>query len=124
MHDSGEREYFATGAMRDTAADKPRMELISPFAMQALGEWLRLGALKYNSRNWESGIPFTRCIASILRHTESFLAGDDSEDNAAGIMCNAMFLLHYQEMIRRGVLPEAVDDRPDYTTPGADLDPI
>lgn len=30
MHDSGGRREFATGSMRDTAADKPRLALISP----------------------------------------------------------------------------------------------
>jgi hypothetical protein len=114
MSDSGSRQAFTTGAVRDAAPDKPRMELISPFAMLRLGNWLRIGAQKYADRNWEKGIPITRCIASLLRHVEAYLAGDQSEDHPAAAMCNAMFIIHYEEMIRQGVLPENLDDRPNY----------
>ncbi len=115
MHDSGERQQFLTGAMRDTAADKPRMVLISPFAMRRLAHWLTIGAKKYEDRNWEKGIPITRCLDSLLRHVEAYLAGEDNEDHLAAAMCNVMFILHYEEMIRRGVLPAELDDRPRYT---------
>jgi hypothetical protein len=37
-----------------------------------------------------------------------------AEDHAAAMMCNAMFILHYQAMIERGVLPASLDDRPNY----------
>jgi hypothetical protein len=124
MHDSGKRQHFGTGAVRDTADDKPRMELISPFAMRRLGEWLRLGAIKYSDRNWEAGMTITRCLASLLRHAEDYLAGDNTEDNMAACMCNAMFILHYEEMIRRGVLPKELDDRPDYSNSAAITDRI
>jgi hypothetical protein len=114
MHDSGERQEFDTGAVRDTAGDKPRMELISPFAIRRLGTWLGLGAKKYADRNWEKGIPITRCLASLLRHAEAYLAGDSEEDHMAACMCNAMFILHYEEMLKRGVLSRELDDRPRY----------
>ena len=62
MTDSGKRQSFGKGmAIRDTAADKPRPDLISPFAEERLGDWLRMGAAKYAERNWENGMPFTRC---------------------------------------------------------------
>ena len=115
MHDSGERQQFGTGAVRDTAADKPRLELVSPFAMRRLGIWLDLGAKKYESRNWEMGIPITRCLASLLRHAEAYLAGESDEDHMAACMTNAMFIMHYEEMIQRGVLPKEIDDRPNYS---------
>jgi hypothetical protein len=114
MHDSGERQEFSTGAVRDCAAGKPRLELISPFALRRLGDWLAAGARKYQDRNWESGIPITRCLASLLRHAEAYLAGEDDEDHMAAVMCNAMFIMHYEDMIARGVLPADLDDRPCY----------
>ena len=110
---SGSEQTFCTGAVRDSGS-KPRMELISPFAMRRLGDWLRLGADRYADRNWEKGIPICRCVASLLRHTFAYLAGDTSEDHMAACMCNAMFILHYEEMIKRGVLPADLDDRPNY----------
>ena len=107
-------EQFSTGAVRDVADEKPRPDLVSPFAMERLGEWLRIGATKYSDRNWEKGIPITRCIASLYRHLIRYQQGDSSEDHMAAIMCNAMFILHYEEMIMRGVLPHEIDDRPTY----------
>jgi len=117
MHDSGERQQFETGAVRDTATDKPRLELISPFALHRLGDWLAEGARKYKDRNWELGIPIARCVASLLRHTEAYLAGDTEEDHMAACMCNSMFILHYEEMIKRGVLPASLNDLPNYNQP-------
>ncbi|MCL2744431.1 MAG: DUF5664 domain-containing protein [Planctomycetaceae bacterium] len=72
MQDSGKREEFATGAVRDAAEGKSRVDLISPFAMERLGEWLRQGAEKYASRNWEKGIPISRMVASLYRHLLKF----------------------------------------------------
>ena len=115
MHDSGKRETFSTGAVRDTADDKPRPDLISPFATERLGQWLQRGALKYAERNWERGIPISRCIASLERHLMKFKQGAKDEDHMAAIMCNAMFVSHIEEMIKRGVLPKELADMPDYT---------
>jgi len=114
MHDSGQRESFTTGAVRDTAENKPRPDLVSPFAMERLGEWLRLGAVKYRERNWEQGIPISRCIASLSRHLMAYQQGRRDEDHMAAIMCNAMFILHFEEMVRRGGLPEDLADMPNY----------
>ena len=115
MHDSGERQEFATGAVRDTADNKPRLELISPFAEERLGDWLRLGAEKYENRNWEKGMPFGRVVASIKRHVMEYQQGDRTEDHLAAVMCNAMFLIHYEEMIGRGTLPKELDDLPSWS---------
>jgi len=114
MNDSGARETFATGSVRDTAADKPRPDLISPFAEARLGEWLRKGAAKYAERNWEKGQPFTRVVASLRRHLMAYQMGRTDEDHMAACMCNAMFLLHYEEMVARGVLPKELNDMPQY----------
>jgi len=115
MDDSGHRQEFATGAVRDTAEGKPRPDLVSPFAMRRLGAWLEQGAAKYSEHNWERGIPIARCLASLYRHLLAYQAGDSDEDHAAAIMCNAMFIIHMEEMINRGVLPADLDDRPRYT---------
>lgn len=117
MNDSGAREEFSTGAVRDTAAGKPRPDLISPVAELRLAEWLATGAAKYAPRNWESGIPLTRHVASLKRHLLAYQLGDESEDHLAGVLCNAMFLLHTDEMVRRGELPEEINDLPDYGEP-------
>jgi len=114
MHDSGLRQEFDTGAVRDARAEKPRPDLVSPFAMWRLGEWLRLGGEKYEPRNWEKGIPISRCIESLCRHIEEYKMGRRDEDHMAAVMCNAMFILHNEEMVKADVLPPEIDDMPDY----------
>lgn len=114
MHDSGKRQSFSTGAVRDMADDKPRPDLFSPFAEERVGEWLRLGAEKYTEHNWAKGIPNSRCFASLRRHAMRFQQGDRSEDHLAAIIFNAMAITHNEEMIRRGILPKELDDMPVY----------
>jgi len=114
MNDSGERQEFTTGAVRDTSDDKMRPDLYSPFAEERVGDWLMLGAEKYEERNWEMGIPISRCWASLCRHKTKWQQGQRGEDHLAAIIFNAMAIMHYEEMIKRGVLPEELDDMPVY----------
>jgi hypothetical protein len=115
MIDSGKRQSFGKDmAIRDTADDKPRPDLISPFAEERLGHWLHMGAAKYAERNWEKGMPISRCVASLKRHVMKFQQGLRDEDHLAAIMFNAMAIIHYQEMIERGVLPRTLNDMPNY----------
>lgn len=114
MDDSGKRQQFGTGAVRDTADDKPRIDLISPYAQVRVGLWLLEGAKKYAERNWEAGMPISRCIASLERHLQQYKMGLTNEDHLAAIACNAQFIMHYEEMIDRGILPPEIDDMPHY----------
>jgi len=115
MHDSGERQEFDTGAVRDAAAGKSRPDLISPFALERAGEWMRLGAEKYSDRNWEKGISNARCFESMFRHVLQYGQGDQSEDHLAAIFFGVQAIMHNEEMIARGGLPESLDDMPDYS---------
>ena len=46
-----------------------------------------------------------------------YMQGDrTSEDHLAAIAVNASFLMHYDAMIQRGVLPQSLDDMPKYQT--------
>jgi hypothetical protein len=114
MHDSGERQEFTTGAVRDTAGDKPRPDLFSPFALERVGRWLGIGAKKYAERNWEKGMPVSRVIASLMRHLLAYMMGKKDEDHMAAVATNAMFILHYEAMIKRGVLHAELNDMPNY----------
>lgn len=110
IQDSGERQQFDTGAVRDPANNKSRPDLISPFMEERLGDWLRLGAVKYAERNWEKGMPMSRCLASLCRHLVKFKQGDETEDHLAAIIFNGMAIMHYEEMIKRGTLPQELND--------------
>lgn len=114
MEDSGKRSKFKTGAVRDTAEEKSRPDLISPYAQMRKGHWLREGAQKYTERNWEKGIPIGRCVASIFRHLLEYMMGLKNEDHLAAIAVNAEFIMHYEAMIEMGILPKSLDDMPHY----------
>jgi hypothetical protein len=42
------------------------------------------------------------------------MQGDRSEDHLMGVIANATFIAHFEEMIRRGVLPPSLLDMPKY----------
>lgn len=115
MKDSGQRREFETGAVRDSSTGKGRYDLISPLALHRLALWTEAGALKYDERNWEEGIPLcSGYIDSLERHIARLLCGLEDEDHAAAIMWNAQGIVHTLEAIRYGLLPEDLDDRPLY----------
>lgn len=114
VKDSGERREFATGSVRDRGDLKPRPDYISPFAMLEIGEHMRKGAVKYGPWNWQLGQPFSEMTASMYRHLLQWIMGDTEENHLAAIAFNAQALIHYREMIKRGVLPGELDDMPRY----------
>ena len=116
MQDSGKRETFASGAVRDSAEGKPRPDLLSAFALERIGDWLMLGSLKYAENNWMAGMNYSRVAASLHRHLMKYMQNDRSEDHLAAIVVNASFLMHYDTMIERGVLPASLNDLPKYNT--------
>src|SRR5690606_24318634 len=77
--DSGKREEFASGAVRDVQADKPRYDLIPPKGLRRVADLYARGAVKYEEMNWRKGMPSSRIMASLLRHVEAYRAGDRTE---------------------------------------------
>lgn len=114
LKDSGERREFSTGSKRDRGDLKTRPDYLSPFAHERYGEHMRKGAAKYGERNWEKGQPFSEVTASMYRHLLSWLAGRTDEDHLAAIMFGAQAIMHYQYMIKEGLLPEELADMPCY----------
>ena len=66
-------------------------------------------------------MPFSRCVASLKRHLMKYQQGKRDEDHLAAIMFNAMALIHYEEMIERGLLPAELNDMPCYQPLAASL---
>lgn len=114
LHDSGKRETFATGMVRDAMEGKPRPELVTPYGLERLAMHYARGAQKYEDRNWEKGSKFSRTTASLERHVIDWKKGKTNEDHLAAIAWNAFALMHYQEMVRLGKLPADLDDMPHY----------
>lgn len=100
--DSGKRREFPTGSVRDRADDKPRYDLISPWALQRLAELYQRGAEKYGERNWEKGQPVSDILASLYRHLIAYMQGDVTEDHMAAVAWNAFAIMHFEELAKRG----------------------
>jgi hypothetical protein len=98
--DSGIREGFDSGAIRDTQDGKPRYDLIPPTALRRLAMLYGRGAEKYDEHNWTKGIPVSRCMASLMRHVYQFAMGNRDEDHGAAIIFNVMCIMHYEEVGR------------------------
>lgn len=87
--------------------------MISPFAIQRLADWYEAGAAKYAPRNWEKGMPYSRCIDSALRHINKFQRGWTDEDHLAAAVWNLTAIIHFEETNM-----EDFNDLPDYNVKG------
>lgn len=111
IDDGGERiTYGQNGAMREPSTGKGRFDLISPFGLQRIARWYELGSLKYAERNWEKGIPFSRCMDSAMRHLNKYMMGMTDEDHLAAAAWNVIAMMHYEETGQN----EELDDLPHY----------
>ncbi len=106
--DSGQRENFDSGMVRDTREGKGRYDLISPFALKRIADVYERGAKKYEDRNWEKGAPFGRFLDSAMRHIQQYMMGESDEDHLGQAAWNLMAVMHLE-----ATHPE-LDDRPDY----------
>lgn len=89
--DSGQRQTFSTGMVRDIQTDKPRYDLLDMDMLKRWAELMARGAIKYGEENWrkaETEEEMKRFAASLLRHTFQLLEGDRTEDHGAAIMFN------------------------------------
>ena len=122
LKDSGERQSFQTGAVRDTATGKPMLDLLPPWALFAYGWIMEAGALKYSRRNWEKGMPISRYLCSAKRHIEMYQAGFRDEPHLWQALWNIGGAIHTQILIYLKVYPEEFYDLPNHI--GKDPVPI
>ena len=110
-------ETLSTGAIRQQVAGRGRYDLMSVIALEQDAKLYEWGLHHRGERNWEKGIPYSRCIRSIFSHLLQFMLRENDPDHGnclAAIRFWSAALMHYEEMIRRGGLPESLDDRPRY----------
>lgn len=100
--------------MGGTKHDKGKApwHLMSGPALEQVAEVLNFGASKYDDRNWEKGINFSRLFSATQRHLWAWWGREtwDQEtdlNHLAHAMCNIMFILHHQLNTQAGL-----DDRP------------
>lgn len=79
---------------------KVRLDLLPVGPIMEIGKVFTFGAEKYAPRNWEKGLKWSTCIASLKRHIAAFESGEDF-DPESGLLhlahagCNILFLLEY-----------------------------
>jgi len=87
MSDNRE-ELLKTGAHKDDT-DKVRMELIPPELIVAVGDILTFGAEKYDDRNWEKGMKWSRVFGALMRHMWAWWSGEN-KDQETGARTSGM----------------------------------
>ena len=80
---------------------KVRLELLPPEWIWGLGQVTTAGAMKYEPRNWEKGMAWSKVLGPMLRHTYKWMAGEmyDEETGChhlAMVAWNALALMSYQ----------------------------
>lgn len=108
--DSGKRQEFETGSVRDTREGKGRYDLIPYEPHRRLAVHYENGAKKYGDRNWEKGQNLMRFLDSATRHLEELKAGFTNEDHAAAAIWNLYGFIATQQWIKEGKLPKELDD--------------
>lgn len=96
---------------RKDDTDKNRMELIPPELLVAVADVLTFGAKKYEDRNWEKGMSWSRVFGALMRHMWAWWSGEglDKETGKSHLWhagCCIAFLIAYEA---RGT---GTDDRP------------
>ena len=103
--DSGERQTFDTGMVRDTSTTKARYDLVHMPMLKRWAELMGRGAQKYGERNWEKArteAEYNRFRESAFRHFMQWFNGESpEEDHAAAIFFNVSGAEYTKERISK-----------------------
>lgn len=112
LPDTGQRSKFNTGAVRDAMSGKGLPSQIPPEAIRRMALRFEDGATKYGLQNWMQGIPLSRYVDAIFRHTLAAAEGRDDEDHLGAVLWNAAAWVWTEDQIASGSLPAELDDLP------------
>jgi len=102
--DSGERQQFSTGMVRDTSSNKIRYDLVYMPMLKRWAELMTRGAVKYSANNWKKASTqeeLERFKESAFRHFMTwFLEEDFSEDHAAAVLFNISGVEYVKEKLK------------------------
>jgi len=110
LKDSGKRQEFNTGSVRDTREGKGRYDLLPPHAIFLVARQFEEGANKYGENNWQKGQPISRYVDSALRHLFKHMAGENDERHDVAAAWNIMAMLETQHRIEQDDLPKELND--------------
>jgi len=88
IKDSGTRQEFGTGAVRDAQIGKGRYDMVPMATLAALAQHYEKGCLKYGENNWQKGIPIGRFLDSAMRHLSKAMAGMNDENHLISALWN------------------------------------
>jgi len=108
--EQGEERKFSTGAKRQHAEGKGTPVLFPGDAYLDVCKHFEDGAIRYDSRNWEKGMPLSEFINSLERHIAQEKMGLTDESHDRAIAWNAICYLATKLRIKAGVLPKELDD--------------
>lgn len=97
LKDSGNRREFETGAVRDMQEGKGRCDLLPACALIRLSKHYEAGAVKYDDRNWEKGIPISVMVDSAMRHLLKYMDGQTDEDHLVAVAWNILGAMWMEE---------------------------
>jgi len=116
VKDSGAREQFASGAVRDTQDGKPRPDRALMWlpleALERVSTHYENGAKKYDRDNWRKGIPASRCLASAFRHLLQWMRGDRGEDHLSAVVFNVFCIITWEQLGRTELLDTLMSASP------------
>jgi len=97
IKDSGKRQEYPTGAVRDTSENKIRWDLLPVEALKRVAIHYTNGAKKYAPNNWKKGIPTDRFIESAMRHFMQWRLGERDEDHLSAVVFNIFGIIYNEE---------------------------
>ncbi len=114
VKDSGERQQFDSGMVRDTTAGKIDYSLMFDGPMfERWADHITKGAVKYTKRNWmqaSGDAELQRFRESAIRHFVQWVRGETDEDHAAAVFFN----INGAEYVREATAPVVtVSDDPE-----------
>jgi hypothetical protein len=80
--------------------EKERFDLIPPAVLLEIADLYRVGANKYEDRNWERGMRFGRVFSAMMRHAWKWWLGEEHDSETGqhhliSVAWNAISLRHY-----------------------------
>lgn len=112
LPDTGERTNFDTGAVRDAMTGRGIPSEIPVCSLMEVAVRFEEGAVKYERGNWRKGIPISRYLDAIARHSWAVALGKTDENHPAAISWNSLCMSWTLREIQAGRLPKELDDRP------------
>lgn len=126
IKDSGVKEEFSTGSVRDKQAGKGAFHLVPTWVVWLVSRVYEGGAIKYQPRNWEKGQPLSQYIKSAENHLAKLKMGMRDEPHASQVVWNMLGYIYTSVLIKLGRRPGSLSDMQDqlHCVPGVIAEPL